>query len=83
MGVQVRELRDIIRDEMLMRNKVLAVLSSGPKTVPEIAEAMVCPVREAMLWVMSARKYGYVKELEEPTDEGYYKYRLPQDRQEE
>lgn len=79
----MRELRDIIRDEVLMRDKVLAVLSGGPKTVPEMAEAMACPVREAMLWVMSARKYGYVVELNEPTDEGYYKYRLAREGEEE
>jgi hypothetical protein len=82
MDTHVRDLRDIVRDEMLMRDKVLAVLSGGPKTVPEMAEAMACPVREVMLWVMSVRKYGYVEELTEPTDEGYYKYRLAQEREE-
>jgi hypothetical protein len=76
MDTHVREVRDIVRDEMLMREKVLAVLNSGPKTVPEMAAAMACPIREVMLWVMSARKYGYIEELREPTDEGYYKYRL-------
>jgi hypothetical protein len=76
MDTYVRDVRDIVRDEMRMRDNVLAVLNSGPKTVPEMAAAMDCPVREVMLWVMSARKYGYVEELKEPTDEGYYRYRL-------
>jgi len=81
MGTHVRDLRDIVRDEMLMRDEILVVLSGGPKTVPEMAAALARPAREVMLWVMSARKYGYVEELEESTDEGYYKYRLAQERE--
>lgn len=81
MGTHVRDLRDIVRDEMLMRDEILVVLSGGPKTVPEMAAALARPAREVMLWVMSARKYGYVEELEESTDEGYYKYRLVQERE--
>ena len=81
MDTHVRDLRDIVRDEMLMRDEVLAVLSGGPKTVPEMAATLARPVREVMLWVMSARKYGYVEELKEPTDEGYYRYRLAQERE--
>ena len=81
MGTHVRDLRDIVRDEMLMRDEILVVLTGGPKTVPEMAAALARPAREVMLWVMSARKYGYVEELEESTDEGYYKYRLAQERE--
>ena len=81
MGTHVRDLRDIVRDEMLMRDEILVVLSGGPKTVPEMAAALARPAREVMLWVMSARKYGYVEGLEESTDEGYYKYRLVQERE--
>jgi len=78
MDAHRRELRDIVRDEMLMRDEVVSVLSSGPKTIPEMAAAIARPVREVMFWVMSARKYGYVEELKEPTNEGYYKYQLAQ-----
>lgn len=81
MGTHARDLRDIVRDEMLMRDEILVVLTGGPKTVPEMAAALARPAREVMLWVMSARKYGYVEELEESTDEGYYKYRLAQERE--
>jgi hypothetical protein len=79
MDANVRDVHDIVRDEMLTRDEVLAVLSGGPKTIPEMAAALARPVREVMLWLMSARKYGYVEELTEPTDEGYYKYRLAQE----
>jgi hypothetical protein len=79
MDTHVRDLRDVVRDEMLMRDNVLAILRDGPKTVPEIAAAMARPPRDVMLWVMSVRKYGYVEEISEPTDEGYYKYQLARD----
>ena len=73
---QVRDLREVMREEMLMRDEVLAALREGPKTVPEIAEAMSRPVHEVMYWVMAARKYGYVEESEEPTEDDYYQYIL-------
>jgi len=55
---------------------VLATLRDGPKTVPEIAEAMDSPVHEVMYWVMAARKYGYIEEIKEPTEDDYYQYML-------
>ncbi|MBF7083838.1 MarR family transcriptional regulator [Desulfallas sp. Bu1-1] len=73
MKEEVRDIREIIREEMLMRDKILAVLRDGPKTVPEIAQALGCPSHEVMYWVMGMRKYGHVAETEE--EDGYYKYR--------
>jgi len=81
MNGQMRDLREVVREEMFMRAKVLASLREGTKTVPEIAQALACPANELMFWVMSARKYGYVEELREVTDEGYYKYRLVAEKQ--
>ncbi len=68
----MRDLREIMREEMLMRDRVLAVLGGGPKTVPEIAAALGYPSEEVMLWVMGMRKYGVVAEAEE--EDGYFKY---------
>ena len=76
MSDKVRDPREVIRDEMLMRDRVLAVLKDGPKTVPEIADAMGYPVNEVMYWVMAARKYGYIEEIKEPTEDDYYQYML-------
>lgn len=69
-----RDTREIIRDEMLMRAKILDLVKDGPMTVPEIAGALICPTHEVMYWVMGMRKYGQLAE-EEVTDEGYFKYR--------
>ncbi|MBN2576526.1 MAG: MarR family transcriptional regulator [Deltaproteobacteria bacterium] len=75
MSDQLRDPREIVRDEMFMRDRVLAALKEGPKTVPEIAEAMSWPVHEVMFWVMACRKYGLVAEIKDP-DGDYYQYEL-------
>ena len=72
MKVAIRDVREIIRDEMLMRVRILAALQGGPMTVPEIALAIGRPSYETMYWVMGMRKYGQVAETEE--EDGYFKY---------
>jgi hypothetical protein len=74
MSRPLREVREIVRDEHVMRNRILRVLDDGPHTIPEIAGAIDRPSHEVTFWVMGMRKYGYVKEEKEATDEGYYRY---------
>jgi hypothetical protein len=74
----LRDIREVVREEMFMRDKLLATLLGGPKTVPEIAEDIGSPTHEVMHWIMAARKYGYVEESKEPTDEDYYQYAIVQ-----
>jgi hypothetical protein len=69
-----------MREEMVMRDRVLAALRDGPKTVPEVAKIVGSPVHEVMYWVMAARKYGYVEESSEPTEEDYYQYTLVEEK---
>ncbi|WP_066639935.1 transcriptional regulator [Desulfolucanica intricata] len=76
MNGEIREKREVIREEMFMRDKIINVLKECPKTVPEIAEALGCPSHEVMIWVMGMRKYGYVAETEEATNNGFYKYKV-------
>ena len=76
MNAEMRDPRELAREEMAMREKILATLREGPKTVPEIAKALGHRANEVMFWVMSARKYGYLEELKEPTDDGYHQYQL-------
>jgi predicted transcriptional regulator len=74
MSMPNRDVREIIRDEHVMRPRILKVLADGPKTIPEIAGALGCPSHEVVFWVMGMRKYGFVAEIKEVTDEGYYQY---------
>ena len=69
-----RDVREIIRDEHLMRRRILAALESGPLTVPEIAEAIGRPTHEVVFWVMGMRKYGHLTEIKEADDDGFYLY---------
>ena len=73
---QPRNLREIMRDEMVMKDKIAAVLKDGPKSVPEIAENLACPSNEVMYWVMAMRRYGKLSEVGRPDDEGYFQYEL-------
>ena len=57
-----------------MRGRILKLLEAGPLTIPEIADGLGRPTYEVTFWVMGIRKYGYVAELKEVTDEGYYQY---------
>lgn len=75
MSGEVRDLREVIREEMLMRDKIVGILKNGPRTVPEIAQVLGHPSYEVMYWVMGMRKYGYVSETGEVTDGGYHRYK--------
>ena len=69
-----RSVREIVRDEQVMRRRILAALEAGPLTVPEIAAAIDRPSHEAMFWVMGLRKYGWLAEIKEVNDDGYFQY---------
>ncbi|MHB8869315.1 MAG: MarR family transcriptional regulator [Thermoleophilia bacterium] len=73
---RLRDVREVIRDEQFMRARILKVLEDGPLTVPEIAEAIAKPTNETVFWVMGMRKYGWVAEIKEPTEEGYFQYQI-------
>ena len=76
MPEMMREAREVMRDEMIVRDDLLAALEGGPKTVPEIARVIGHPTHEVMHWVMAARRYGLVKESSQPTGDDYFEYAL-------
>ena len=72
----LRNLNEVLRDEMVERDRIAEVLTAGPKTVPEIAGAIDRPADEVMKWVMGMRRYGRVRELPKDRAEDYYRYEL-------
>jgi DNA-binding IclR family transcriptional regulator len=68
-----RDIREVIREEPLMRSRLLDLLRDGPMTVPVLAAAAGLPQDEVMVWMMGMRKYGFVTEQEE-NDEGFFLY---------
>jgi len=73
---RLRPVREVIRDEQSMRVPILNALGNGPLTIPQIAEALGKPAREVTIWVMGLRKYGWIAEIKEVDDEGYFPYAL-------
>ena len=55
---------------------ILKALADGPQTIPQIAEAVGKPTREVTIWVMGLRKYGWVAEIKEVDDDGYFPYAI-------
>ncbi len=74
----MRPVREVIRDEQAMRRQILATLADGPMTIPQIAAAVGKPTREVTFWVMGLRKYGWIMEIKEVDDEGYFPYQAVQ-----
>jgi hypothetical protein len=72
----LRNLGEVLRDEMVERDRVTAVLRTGPKTLPEIAEALSAPTHEVTKWVMAMRRYGRVRDLPKGRADDYYRYEL-------
>jgi hypothetical protein len=75
MTAENRDVREIIREEPLRRRQILKALGDGQMTVPEIAEAISAPTNETMYWVMGMRKYRWLAEVADATDDGFFPYR--------
>lgn len=73
----LRDLREVVRDEHVMRPRILAAVADGPLSPPQIAAAIGQPEREVIFWIMGMRKYGHLVEVrpDEDEDEGYFLYR--------
>jgi predicted Rossmann fold nucleotide-binding protein DprA/Smf involved in DNA uptake len=73
-GTPNRDVREVVREEPVMRARILAALDDGPLTVPEIARAIGAPTHEVVLWVMGMRRYGWLAEIKGATVDGYFQY---------
>ena len=70
----IRDIREVVREEPIMRTRILAALRDGPMTVPEIALAIGAPTGEVVIWVMGMRRYGWLTEIKGATVDGYFQY---------
>ena len=69
-----RDLAEIMRDEMAVKDSVLSLISGQAMTIPEIAQALGFSRREVTLWIMALWRYGLVVEKESPDENGYCSY---------
>lgn len=72
----LRNLGEVLRDEMVERDRIEAVLRTGPHTIPEIAAELHEPTDEVTKWVMAMRRYGRVRDLPKSRSDDYYRYAL-------
>ncbi|MBN2390332.1 MAG: MarR family transcriptional regulator [Anaerolineae bacterium] len=71
-----RDISEIAHDEMIMKDRIRAILEDGPKTILEIAEEMEYPSYEVTIWLFAMRRYGELEEVGRPDVDGYYQYEL-------
>ena len=69
-----RSVREVVREEPVMRGRILAALADGPRTVPEIASTIGSPTHEVLFWVMGMRRYCWLREIKAPAEDGYFRY---------
>lgn len=69
-----RDIREVIREEPVVRARILAALADGPLTVPEIARAIGAPDHEVLVWVMGMRRFGWLAEVKGSDADGYFRY---------
>lgn len=70
----LRDLREVLRDEMVQRDRITAVLKTEPKTLPELASALGEPVYDVSLWMWGMRRFGLVRALPKRRGDDYYRY---------
>jgi hypothetical protein len=70
-----RDVAEVVRDEMVVRHRIADLVQDGPKTIPELAEALGCPSREVVFWVMAMWRYGMLEPAGNAGEDGHYRYR--------
>jgi PSP len=71
-----RDIREIVHDEMIMRDRITKLLQGSPQTIPELTEALGYPSHEVAIWLFAMRRYGEVEVVGKPDVDGYFKYKL-------
>jgi hypothetical protein len=71
-----RDIREIVHDEMIMKDRIAKILKDGPRTIPALAEAVGYPSHEVTIWLFAMRRYGEVEVVGKPDLDGYFKYAL-------
>jgi hypothetical protein len=71
-----RGIREIVHDEMIMKDRIAKLLKKDPQTIPELALAMGYPSHEVVIWLFAMRRYGEVEVVGKPDVDGYFKYEL-------
>lgn len=74
MNAPQRDPREVIREEPMVRRRILDAVAEEPHTVPEIATSLGVPTHEALVWVMGMRRFGYLREVKGVDADGFFRY---------
>ncbi len=66
-----RDLAEVLRDEVLMRNRIVLLLQEKSMTIPELSKALGFPTEEVTQWIMALWKYGLIADNGTSDDGGY------------
>ncbi len=66
---------EVLREQLVQRDRILTLLREEPRTIPELAEALAAPSHEVVLWLMAMWRYGDVEETGKAGRDGYFHYR--------
>lgn len=69
-----RDPREVVREEPIMRRRILDAVRAAPLSVPDIATQIGAPAHEVLVWVMGMRRYGYLSEVKSSAGDGYFRY---------
>lgn len=78
-----RGMLEIVHEEMVMKDRIAEVLKEGPRTIPELAEALGYPSHEVVIWLFAMRRYSEIEAVGRPDVDGYFKYELVNEPQNE
>ena len=76
-GTIRRDMLAIVQDEMIMTDRIAALLREEPRTIPALAEVLSVPPYEVNIWLSAMRRYGTVEAVGRADVDGYFKYELP------
>lgn len=75
-GTIRRDMLAIVQDEMIMTDRIAALLREESRTIPALAEVLDVPPYEVNIWLSAMRRYGTVEAVGRADVDGYFKYEL-------
>lgn len=72
----LRNPKEVLRDEMVERDRIRGALRSGPKTIPELAGELGALPSDVTKWLMGMRRYGLVRDVPKGRADDYSRYEL-------
>lgn len=78
--VTVQKAQELLKAQQSARKVLERALMEGPRSVPQLAQAVNMPAHEVLWHVTAMKKYGIVAEAGIDESGDYYLYRLVKER---